>query len=437
MKKSVLVICIFMIALAALAWFSQVTTLATTTVEFNKNIKSAEGYLEQGLYQKSIESYEKALSLKEKESVRKSWLETGKKAFDDNVITDKDYTKMLEKACDEYQKNVEFREMLLTHLSETNNPTNAYNAYKRCKRDGIKSEKISELGIKISYTYTIGGKAYTDFNRAPTGYISAESVDEWGVIDPSGERIIDCEFNYVSPYNSDVQAVFVADDTRIINNENVVEHVLKETVSKSGAYGSGYLPVCVKEDEWRYLNCETGEYEFDTYEAASNFVDGVAAVCKNGKWSLINTKNETVCDTTFDDVKLHGNGDYVYDGIMIASVSGKYGMYDEKGKSKGSFTASDMDVYCGGDVAFEGDGGKWGYVTTGGKVSVEAQYENAKSYSNGLAAVSIDDKWGFINEDAALAIENQFVDADYFSKKGVCMISTLEGQYQVLKLKFF
>lgn len=437
MKKSVLVICVFMIALAVLAWFSQLTNMTTTAAEFNKSIESAEGYLENGLYQRAIESYEQALALKEKQTVRKSWIDAGKKAFDDGVITDKDFSKMLEKACDTYSNNAEFREMLLAHYLDIGNATNAYDAYKRCKRDGIKSDKITELGIKISYNYSLAGKVYTDYTRATNGYISVESVDEWGVVDPTGERTVDCEFAYVSPFNADVQAVYVAEDARIINKNNVVERVLKETISKAGAYGDGYLPVCDNDGNWKYLNCETGEYEFDTYEAASNFVDGVAAVCKGGKWSLINTKNETVCDTTFDDVKLHSNGDYVYDGIMIASESGKYGMYDEKGKSKGSFTASDMDVYCGGDIAFEGDGGKWGFVSVKGKVSIEGQYENAKSFSNGLAAVSIDGKWGFVNEDNMLAIENQFFEADYFSDKGACMVSSANEQYQVLKLKFF
>ena len=365
-------------------------------------------------------------------------LETGKKAFNDGVITDSDLAEMIEKACDIYPENAELRAVLLSHYFDTQNYTKAYKAYKDCQNDKISGDKVEELGNKIKYLYTVGGKIYTDYVRTANGYATVSDGDEWGVVDPAGERIIDCEYLYVSPYNFESQSVFVTDSgARLINEDGVVERILDEQILKSGSYGDNYLPVCNENGEWRFLNCETGKYEFDTYETVSNFTDGIAAVCKNGKWTLINTKNEKVCQTSFDDVKLHGNGDYVYKDVMIASVDGKYGIYDANGKALCDFKSSDMDVYCGESIAYCAKDGKWGFVNTKGEEVVKAQYQNAKSFSNSLAAVSKDGKWGYINKNNTLVIENQYLETGYFSDNGVSFVSLSDGGYQILKLKFF
>ena len=438
MKKSVLCICIFMVALTVLAWFSQISNIAGKKADFKENVALAEGFIEEGLYQKAIDAYEKALKIKEDESARKALIETGKIAVADGVIPNSDLTKIIEAACDVYPENVELREELLSHYLDTQNYTKAHKAYNDCLNDEITSDNIKSLGNKIKYLYTVGGKAYTDYIRTPNGYATVADGEEWGVVDPAGERIIDCDYAYISPYNLDCSAVFVTDkDARLINKDNVVEKIVKADVVNALAYGDNLLPVCNEDGEWRYLNCESGKYELGTYDAASSFKNGIAAVCKDGKWTLINTKNEKVCETSFDDVKLHDNGDYVYKDVMIASVDGKYGIYDAKGKALCDFKSVDMDVYCGGDIAYCSKDGKWGFVDTKGKETIKAQYENAKSFSNTLAGVCKDGKWGYIDKNNILVIENQFIEAGYFSNKGVCFVSLGEGEYQLLKIRFF
>ena len=438
MKKSVLAICVVMSALIGLAWISQFGNMISSGSKVKKNVAQAQEYEEKNLYQKAIETYEEALKLKESEKTRGAWLKANEKAYDDGVLTDKEYSKALVAACDLFPKNADFRELMLSHYVETNNYTKAYDAYRDCIKDKVTNDNIKKLGIAIKYSFTIGGKVYSEFNRTPNGYYTVSDGDEWGVVDPLGERIVDCDYLYISPYNSDLQAVFVSDkDTRLIGEDDVVEVIFKDKVLKSGAYGDGYLPVCTENGEWRFLNCETGEYVFDTYESASNFVDGIAVVKKAGKWVLINAENKAAGANAFDDVKLLGNGDYIYKDVMVASKDGKYGIYDKNGNATTEFACSDMDASYGGYIAFLGDNGKWGFVNKKGKVVIEPEYDNAKSFSNGLAAVCKDGKWGFIDKDNVLVIANQFMDADYMSGKGVCLVSSAEGQYHLLKLRFF
>ena len=71
-----------------------------------------------------------------------------------------------------------------------------------------------------------------------------------------------------------------------------------------------------------------------------------------------------------------------------------------------------------------------------GKVMIEPQYDEAKSFSNGLAAVCIDGMWGFINEENELVIENRFLDTGYFTSGGVCFVSEVSGEYYMITLRF-
>ena len=46
---------------------------------------------------------------------------------------------------------------------------------------------------------------------------------------------------------------------------------------------------------------------------------------------------------------------------------------------------------------------------------IEPQYDDARSFSNGYAAVQKDGKWGFINSDNEMVIEPEFEDARGFN----------------------
>ena len=61
------------------------------------------------------------------------------------------------------------------------------------------------------------------------------------------------------------------------------------------------------------------------------------------------------------------------------------------------------------------------------------KYDDARSYTNGLAAVCINGKWGFVDEKENVVIEPQFTDAKDFNEKGSCFIKT-ENKWQLLKL---
>lgn len=80
---------------------------------------------------------------------------------------------------------------------------------------------------------------------------------------------------------------------------------------------------------------------------------------------------------------------------------------------------------------------KWGYINKEGKIVIPAVAEEAKDFSEGLAAVKINGKWGYINTKGVVTINNIFTEkpesfscgrAIVYKNQGgnnVCFIDTL------------
>ncbi|MDD5585129.1 MAG: WG repeat-containing protein, partial [Candidatus Omnitrophica bacterium] len=58
---------------------------------------------------------------------------------------------------------------------------------------------------------------------------------------------------------------------------------------------------------------------------------------------------------------------------------------------------------------------KWGYVDSTGRFAIEPKYDEAKPFSEGLAAVKVNQQWGYIDMTGKLAIEPRYDDAEPFS----------------------
>ena len=63
---------------------------------------------------------------------------------------------------------------------------------------------------------------------------------------------------------------------------------------------------------------------------------------------------------------------------------------------------------------------------------IEPQYDDARSFSNGVAAVKSGNKWGFINESGEMVIKPTFSDAKDFNDSGKVMVKD-SGTWQLLK----
>lgn len=71
----------------------------------------------------------------------------------------------------------------------------------------------------------------------------------------------------------------------------------------------------------------------------------------------------------------------------------------------------------------KGENGKYGYVVERGHWVIQPRFDFARSFSEGLALVEINDKWGFIDKRGNFAIQPRFDYANWFSE-GLAKVKT-------------
>ncbi len=437
MKKIRIALSVVLILAVCAAWAVQLAGVGNIGADYNRYVESAEEYMTRSLYQKAAESYKSALQLKEDKEIRDAWIEAGQAAYNDGVMTKGQFADTLSEACDIYPKNAAYWEMLMELYLQNSDYQSAHSAYAKSQRAGAKSEKLTELGITVDYSFSASNKEYKSFFRSPDGYYTLQDEKAWGVMGPDSEWLYECDYQYISPVSDDRAALYVSEKgQRIVDGSGVVQAIVAEPITLSRAVSDGLLPVCDESGSWRYLNCEDSTYGTASYEDASAYRNGIAAVQTSGVWKLIGMDGEQVSGQSFDDILLYGNGDYTCSDRMVASVNGRYNLYNAKGEEVKSLNVRKADVFLNDYIAFQDDSGKWGFMDADGKTVIEPQFAEAKSFSDGLAAVSDGTHWGYIDHQGRLVIDYQFLEADYFTEDGVAFVRSLNDLYYMIKLRF-
>lgn len=200
------------------------------------------------------------------------------------------------------------------------------------------------------------------------------------------------------------------------------------------------------------------------YNAAHDFSENLAAVCKNGKWGYINKKGKTVVKPQYDSAEdfseglaavyikskgfgyINKNGKFVIkpqkkiasakqfsDGVAAVGIQSsngqKYGLMNKKGKMVVQAKYDIMGCYAGGvsnglsdgliQVGIQdGQNFKYGFIDKNGKEVVKPKYDIACNFSEGLAAVGENEKgWGFIDTTGKEVIELKY---GVFGSGGTC-----------------
>lgn len=407
--------------LTVVGWATFSVDNGSAIVTYRSDIKTADEWVEEGLYQRAILKYKEAIAYNDSEENWTKMLNAYDLRYKEDTYILSDYITDLNNALALYPKNVAFVDKLYELHMVSNNYESAYDCLNTAIENGVKDENIIKKAKELKYSYQLDFNTFSEY-KSISGYTYAISNGAgWGCMDTTGEKIIDFAYPFVSSSSDDGTRIYDTSlGSRLIDVNGMVLGIFPFQVTDSGVFADGLIPV-QREGKYYYFNSFAKE-QFGGYDKAGTFQNGLAAVQKDGNWSLIDTSGKEQSDK-FADIVTDLNGRYLTGPVMVAAKEpGKYQLFDEKGKSISDFTADKMDLcMADGWIAFEKDG-KWGFVDTEGKVVIEPQYENAHSFSYGLAGVCKDGKWGFINTSNELVIDYRFADTDYFNASGTCPV---------------
>ena len=436
MKKGRIILSVVLIVLIGLGWTIQVTHSISQTRAYSTAIAEADTCRDKKLYQKAISLYDEALKIKENKNTRDKWFETYGLALEAEEITRDQYIKAMKQVVEICPKRTDLWGALIAESLNKMDFRGAKDYYEDAMRAGADKKVISKYRNTIYYSVSENNRIFSTVLMSSQGYFTVCDGTKWGILDSAGKWVCECTYDYAGPVvSNDMYLLTTLKDSKVYNSSMVAQAILAEKDITSKAIAEGVLPIC-KDGKWTFYDYMSEKTILDKYDDVSCFINGKAAVKNGNTWSIIDKSGKTVSDKNFDDIKLLGSGEYASNGIVIASVSGKYGIYDESGKSHCDFAAADMDIYMGEEIAYKDSNGKWGFVNNDGKTVIEPKFDEAMSFSNGLAAVRSGDKWGFIDDSGELVIDYKYSDGGYFTNNGICFVGLSDEQMHMISLRF-
>jgi hypothetical protein len=152
-----------------------------------------------------------------------------------------------------------------------------------------------------------------------------------------------------------------------------------------------------------------------TFEAGSEFSNGIAIILQNGGRGLINDEGQTVLPPIFQDLTMPENG------VVVAKQNGKYGILSLQNKW---IVAPIFDNAYGFANGFARvmKNNQWGFIASADPIMPKKMYQQIGTYNEGLAPVCINNAWGYINAKGKLVMPTQFDFANAFAGDGTAVV---------------
>ena len=182
------------------------------------------------------------------------------------------------------------------------------------------------------------------------------------------------------------------------------------------------------------------EYSSSSYNCTNKVLEGGSgsyiSVYTASSSSPINQRTCSILDecgnhligpiqTSFGDIRIHANNYCTWENksedILI--------LYDNTGSEiyRGpSHVGYSLHVFQDGLYPCRGSNGLYGYMNEMGEWHITPQFQEASSFSSGLAGVKTNDLWGYINTEGEIAIPIQYDSVrDFIDGYGVVIISNI------------
>ncbi len=423
------------IAMVALMVFSIYSTVANA----NDQEKEYEGYLKAAREMAKLEviedaatNYRKALDMKDTVDVN---IEIGQMYVDNGWLSEA--ISWGEGVVEKYPEEPAAYEFLLQQYISAQHYDKCFVLRDQAEGREAINAAFEELMAQIEYVFEMEYSTYDDVGVFGNGYCAVLDEEKWGYCDLYGDEEIKAKFLWAGAFTTDgVAPVQDENGNFYYISESGNKKIAIQNLEKCMDLGLSINQVLPAGDNGKYAYYnQKFEKVFDgefTYATAMN--GDVAAVETDGKWDLIGADGKMLTDSGYDGVILDEKGIVFRNDRVFVEKDNQVIMIDREGNRIGEQTYDDAQLFLQADgyAAVEVNG-KWGFVDKAGKMMIEPQYEEARSFCNQFAAVKKDGSWGFIDAAGKPVIDFAFEGAKDFNERG-CVFVKMNGKWKILKL---
>lgn len=412
MKRAVL---LGLTALFLLGWAVTIEGLTARPAEYNRLIETARQYESDKIYVRAIEQYKEALTYRP-DSVELHMKIAGNYL---NLGDEASFVNKCNSINSEYGYPVENVTVQADYYIEKGQLKKAIDVLQKALKKHKNSPELNERYESLRYTYTDVYLRYDEILSFRNN--SAVVVDDgrYGLVNTKGKFIMKCTNEWLGPLSNDGEYIPVLKDGEYYyaNSSGYRIEVPGEgqRLEHLGVICNGAAPAKIN-GAWGYINERFEELSPFGWEAATVIQNGAGAVKQGGKWALIDSSYDNLTDYIYEDIKCDDYGYCSISGRIFAKAPEGYIMLDNKGQRVGTLAFEDAVPFVSEEPAAVKMGGRWGFVNLDGEIAVEPQFDEAGSFSYGLAPVRQGADWGYINETGTLVIDSQYTEARSFYK---------------------
>jgi len=258
---------------------------------------------------------------------------------------------------------------------------------------------------------------YDGFDVFSGGLALVESEGKVGFIDKTGKEVAPLKYDLASNFRDGMAMVGIDKDeetTLFGYIDKTGKEVIPVGSKPEWADWDGWHWATVFSEgmafvwanEYGYMIDKTGKVvgyngnpsEGRRYIDAYIFSEGLAAVMPerpgDGKWGYVDKTSKEVIPFKYEEARLF------YEGLAAVKVNGKWGFIDKTGKEAVPARYDEAGDFSKEGLAWVltnlGDVYKQGFVDKTGREVVPVKYDTVYIFSEGMAAVRLDNKWGYI-----------------------------------------
>ena len=311
----------------------------------------------------------------------------------------------------------------------------AFEIYDIYQTRGLYSNVMEDLINQIRYTFSLKGR-YEDAGvyivssqRAP---VKTDGL--WGYAGLDGDLKIRAQYLETGIFTECAPVVDENGEAYFIDssgNKKITADYFKTfdpgfgKITRFKGMESGFI-LATDGQVWNYYDAETYEEKFGGYKDATLITNGVGAVSDGSRWALISAEGNLITDYVYDEVLADGKGFVCRTEGIIVCRNGEYTLVDRSGKTLSRTVYEDARAFYDSTYAAVKKAGRWIFINEKGEELDLGDYQEAESFSDGLAAVKNRNLWGYINLDGEQAIDYQFKEAGPICTLGVGFVKTEE-----------
>ena len=419
------------VALMTISLYSMISGAISEKNEVNELVKKAQNCSEQGLYDRAVSYYNEAINIDNNVdyyiAISDMYYNAGK--FDSSK-------KWCEEIISEFPNEVKPYEKMIQVCLKLEKYSDAYSTLDDFDGRKLSSAVIENYRKNMQFLSFNDSLPFEEITQYSSDYVGVCEKNIWGLATVEGMNKINPKFNKIGYFANGIVPICDTENTwYFMNDEGEYLYNISESIDGNitgvGLYNNDLFPVCIN-GVYSFFDINFKK-RFGNYEYAGSFSGGVAAVKESSGWKIIDADGKSINDITYSNVILDDRGICCQKDRIFVKTDDEYIMIDSKGQRIGSETFENARLFLNGDYAAIMRGELWGFVDYSGKTVISPKYQNAKSFSMGLAAVCDDDKWGYIDVSENHIIDLQYSDCLNFSSAGTAFVKD-ENSWEIVKL---